>query len=127
MKEQVPDWHAARATNAPTETAGNLVKKVESVTYGFRNFSNRADPGAAAHRETRLVAAGLPHPPPETQGIPQKPPARPGLRTNDQTAATRHPAAQSTAPHLAAALPQGRPNIEFFPHLDSDRIREEPV
>ena len=36
----IANWHAARVTNAPTEAANNLVKRVKRAAFGFTNFAN---------------------------------------------------------------------------------------
>jgi transposase len=33
-------WHRAKFTNAPTEAANNLIKRVKRVAFGFRKFRN---------------------------------------------------------------------------------------
>ena len=39
-RHQISNWHAARVTNAPTEAANNLVKRVKRGAFGFTNFAN---------------------------------------------------------------------------------------
>ena len=39
-RHQISNWHAARVTNAPTEAANNLVKRVKRAAFGFTNFAN---------------------------------------------------------------------------------------
>ena len=49
---QISNWHAARVTNAPTEAANNLMKRVKRAAFGFRNFAN--------YRIRALLYAGKP-------------------------------------------------------------------
>ena len=51
-QEQISNWHAARVTNAPTEAANNLMKRVKRAAFGFRNFAN--------YRIRALLYAGKP-------------------------------------------------------------------
>jgi len=37
---QITAWHASRITNAATEGANNLIKRVKRVAFGFRSFRN---------------------------------------------------------------------------------------
>jgi transposase len=39
-KHQIAAWHAAHVTNALTEAANNLIKRVKRVAFGFTNFRN---------------------------------------------------------------------------------------
>ena len=39
-RTQIANWHAARVTNAPTEAANNLIKRVKRAAFGFTNFAN---------------------------------------------------------------------------------------
>ena len=39
-RTQISNWHAARVTNAPTEAANNLIKRVKRAAFGFTNFDN---------------------------------------------------------------------------------------
>ena len=39
-RTQISNWHAARVTNAATEAANNLVKRVKRAAFGFTNFAN---------------------------------------------------------------------------------------
>ena len=39
-RAQISNWHAARVSNAPTEAAINLVKRVKRAAFGFTNFDN---------------------------------------------------------------------------------------
>ncbi len=34
------DWHHARVSNAASEAANNLIKRVKRVGFGFSNFNN---------------------------------------------------------------------------------------
>ena len=52
-REQISNWHAARVTNAPTEAANNLVKRVKRAAFGFTNFDN--------YRIRALLYAGKPN------------------------------------------------------------------
>ena len=51
-KTQIPDWHASHVSNAPTEAANNLLKRVKRVGFGFTNFGN--------YRIRSLLYAGKP-------------------------------------------------------------------
>lgn len=50
---QTTDWHHARVTNAASEAANNLIKRVKRVAYGFTNFTN--------YRIRALLYAGKPN------------------------------------------------------------------
>ncbi len=50
---QIANWHHARVTNAATEAANNLIKRVKRVAYGFTNFNN--------YRIRTLLYAGKPN------------------------------------------------------------------
>lgn len=39
-KHQIAAWHQARFTNAPTEAANNLIKRVKRIAFGFTRFRN---------------------------------------------------------------------------------------
>jgi transposase len=39
-RTQISNWHAARVTNAATEAANNLIKRVKRAAFGFTNFAN---------------------------------------------------------------------------------------
>ena len=39
-KDQIAAWHQARFTNAPTEAANNLIKRVKRIAFGFTRFRN---------------------------------------------------------------------------------------
>ena len=52
-RHQISNWHAARVTNAPTEAANNLVKRVKRGAFGFTNFAN--------YRIRALLYAGKPN------------------------------------------------------------------
>ncbi len=52
-RTQISNWHAARVTNAPTEAANNLVKRVKRAAFGFTNFAN--------YRIRALLYAGKPN------------------------------------------------------------------
>ena len=39
-RTQIANWHTARVTNAATEAANNLVKRVKRAAFGFTNFAN---------------------------------------------------------------------------------------
>ena len=49
-RHQIANWHAARVTNAATEAANNLIKR---VAFGFTNFNN--------YRIRALLYAGKPN------------------------------------------------------------------
>ena len=51
-RHQISNWHAARVTNAPTEAANNLIKRVKRAAFGFTNFDN--------YRIRALLYAGKP-------------------------------------------------------------------
>ena len=51
-RHQISNWHAARVTNAATEAANNLVKRVKRAAFGFTNFAN--------YRIRALLYAGKP-------------------------------------------------------------------
>ena len=50
---QISNWHAARVTNAATEAANNLAKRVKRAAFGFTNFNN--------YRIRVLLYAGKPN------------------------------------------------------------------
>jgi len=52
-REQIAAWHQARFTNAPTEAANNLIKRVKRVAFGFTRFRN--------YRVRVLLYAGRPN------------------------------------------------------------------
>jgi transposase len=52
-KRQIAAWHEAHVTNAPTEAANNLIKRVKRVAFGFKNFRN--------YRLRSLLYAGKPN------------------------------------------------------------------
>ena len=52
-KDQIAAWHQARFTNAPTEAANNLIKRVKRIAFGFTNFAN--------YRVRVLLYAGRPN------------------------------------------------------------------
>ena len=52
-RAQISNWYAARVTNAPTEAANNLVKRVKRAAFGFTNFAN--------YRIRALLYAGKPN------------------------------------------------------------------
>ena len=52
-RHQIANWHAARVTNAATEAANNLIKRVKRVAFGFTNFAN--------YRIRALLYAGKPN------------------------------------------------------------------
>ncbi len=47
------NWHTARVSNAATEAANNLIKRVKRVAFGFTNFAN--------YRICSLLYAGKPN------------------------------------------------------------------
>ena len=51
-RTQIANWHAARVTNAATEAANNLIKRVKRAAFGFTNFNN--------YRIRALIYAGKP-------------------------------------------------------------------
>ena len=52
-RAQISNWHTARVTNAPTEAANNLAKRVKRAAFGLTNFAN--------HRIRALPYAGKPN------------------------------------------------------------------
>ena len=52
-RHQIAAWHQAHLTNAPTEAANNLVKRVKRVGFGFTRFRN--------YRVRVLLYAGRPN------------------------------------------------------------------
>jgi len=52
-REQIAAWHQARFTNAPTEAANNLIKRVKRIAFGFTRFRN--------YRIRVLLYAGRPN------------------------------------------------------------------
>ncbi len=52
-KHQIAAWHQAHLTNAPTEAANNLIKRIKRVAFGLRRFRN--------HRIRVLLYAGRPN------------------------------------------------------------------
>ena len=60
-RTQISNWHAARVTNAPTEAANNLIKRVKRAAFGFTNFDNHQNPSPAICRQTQLGAPRNPH------------------------------------------------------------------
>ena len=51
-RTQIANWHTARVTNAATEAANNLLKRVKRAAFGFTNFAN--------YRIRALLYAGKP-------------------------------------------------------------------
>ena len=52
-RHQITNWHVAHVTNAATEAANNLAKRVKRVALGFTNFAN--------YRIHALLYAGKPN------------------------------------------------------------------
>ncbi|MCY3850958.1 MAG: transposase [Acidimicrobiaceae bacterium] len=52
-RTQISNWHHARVSNAATEAADNLIKRVKRAAFGFTNFDN--------HRIRSLLYAGKPN------------------------------------------------------------------
>ena len=52
-KHPIANWHKAHLTNAPTEAANNLIKRVKRGGFGFTNFAN--------YRTRVLLYAGRPN------------------------------------------------------------------
>ena len=52
-RTQISAWHTARVTNAATEAANNLAKRVKRAAFGFTNFDN--------YRIRALLYAGKPN------------------------------------------------------------------
>ena len=51
-RAQISNWHTAQVTNAATEAANNLIKRVKRAAFGFTNFAN--------YRIRALLYAGKP-------------------------------------------------------------------
>ena len=51
-RTQIANWHTARVSNAATEAANNLIKRVKRAAFGFTNFTN--------YRIRALLYAGKP-------------------------------------------------------------------
>lgn len=49
---QIVAWRRAHATNGPTESANNLIKRAKRIAFGFRSFAN--------HRIRSLLHADKP-------------------------------------------------------------------
>ncbi|MXZ98564.1 MAG: transposase [Acidimicrobiaceae bacterium] len=52
-RHQIANWHTAKVTNAATEAANNLTKRVKRAAFGFTNLAN--------HRIRALLYAGRPN------------------------------------------------------------------
>jgi len=52
-RTQISNWHHARVSNAATEAANNLIKRVKRAAFGFTNFDN--------YRIRSLLYAGKPN------------------------------------------------------------------
>ena len=52
-KDQIAAWHRSHVTNAPTEAANNLIKRIKRVAFGFTRFRN--------YRIRVLLYAGKPN------------------------------------------------------------------
>jgi len=52
-RHQIAAWHQAHVTNAPTEAANNLIKRIKRVAFGFSRFRN--------YRIRTLLYAGRPN------------------------------------------------------------------
>ncbi|MCH7668240.1 MAG: ISL3 family transposase [Acidobacteria bacterium] len=52
-RDQIAAWHQAHVTNAPTEAANNLIKRIKRIAFGFRQFRN--------YRIRTLLYAGKPN------------------------------------------------------------------
>jgi transposase len=50
---QITNWHRARVTNAATESANNLIKRIKRVAFGFHTFAH--------YRVRALLYAGRPN------------------------------------------------------------------
>lgn len=50
---QITNWHRANVSNAATESANNLIKRIKRVAFGFRTFAN--------YRVRALLYAGRPN------------------------------------------------------------------
>ncbi len=65
-KAQIAAWHQAHVTNAPTEAASNLIKRVKRIAFGFTRFRN-PDPRAALRRSAQLGTPRHRHTPLKSQ------------------------------------------------------------
>ena len=134
----------------PQKPRTTPVKRVKRAAFGFRNFANLPDPGAAAPRQTRPpVTAGHPHPGLKHTRHPHRPlqtsqPSQAtkqqhrGTRPHDLARPQRRPAVLrggSDAQHPDMRVPPGsQPWVPRTPtrtiglsaDLDPDHIREEP-
>ncbi|MCQ3815076.1 MAG: transposase, partial [Acidimicrobiia bacterium] len=52
-RTEIANWHVARVTNAATEAANKLAKRIKRVAFGFTNFNN--------YRIRALLYAGKPN------------------------------------------------------------------
>ena len=52
-RNQIAAWHQAKFTNAPTEAANNLIKRIKRIGFGFTRFRN--------YRTRALLYAGRPN------------------------------------------------------------------
>jgi transposase len=53
MVRQLCNYHPAKVTNGPTESLNNLIKRINCIRFGFRNFEN--------YRIGALLYAGRPN------------------------------------------------------------------
>lgn len=53
-RHEIAAWHTARLTNAATEAANNLIKRVKRVAFGFKVFRNFRVRAPALRRPTQL-------------------------------------------------------------------------
>lgn len=53
-RHQIAAWHQARFTNAATEAANNLIKRVKRIAFGFTRFRELPRPRAALRRTPQL-------------------------------------------------------------------------
>jgi transposase len=42
QRDQIASWHQAKFTNAPTEAAHHLIKRVKRIAFGFTAFGTTA-------------------------------------------------------------------------------------
>ena len=55
--EKLCNYHLAKVSNGPTEALNNLVKRIKRIGFGFRNFRELPDTGAALRRQAELAGA----------------------------------------------------------------------
>ncbi len=53
-RTQTTNWHVARVTNAATDTANNLIKRVKRATFAFHQLQRLQNPRTPLRRQTQL-------------------------------------------------------------------------